>query len=165
MTDLPLHPAIVHLPLGLAIVMPLVAIAAALALWKGKLPRGGLALVAGLQLVLAGSAFVAMQLGHQEERKAAEVAPPNAIHDHEEAAETFVWFSVGVLAVSIAALLAPARPARLLAAAVAAGSVASAALAFDAGRKGGELVFRYGAGGLAQPGPPTVAPAPASLKP
>lgn len=163
MNDLPLHPAVVHIPLGLAFVMPFVAIALAVAVWKGKLPRGALAVVAGLQLLLAGSAFVAMQLGHGEEDQAARVAPKNAIHDHEEAGETFVWFSVGVLAVSVAALFVPARRAPIVAAVVAAGTLAGAALAVDVGRKGGELVFRYGAGSRAEPAPaPAVAPAPAA---
>ncbi len=163
MTDLPLHPALVHVPLGLAVVMPIVAVAVAVALWRGKLPRGALALVAGLQLVLAGSAFVAMQLGQREAKAAAEVAPRNAIEDHEEAAESLVWFSAGVLAVSILALLVPARRAPLLAALTAAGTLVVAGLAFDAGRKGGELVFRYGAGSRAEPtAAPGVAPRPAA---
>jgi uncharacterized membrane protein len=162
MNDLPLHPAVVHIPLGLAFAMPFVAIALAVAVWKGKLPRGALAVVAGLQLLLAGSGFVAMALGDGEAERADQIAPKNAIHDHEEAAETFVWFSVGVLAVSIAALFVPARRAPIVAAVVAAGTLAGVALAVDAGRKGGELVFRYGAGSHAEPGPaPAVAPAPA----
>lgn len=158
MTDLPIHPAAVHLPLGLAVVMPFVAVALALAVWRGKLPRSALAVVAGLQLLLAGSAFVAMQLGHREEKAAAQIAPRNAIHDHEEAAETFVWFSVGLLAVSVLPLVVPARKAHMVAAVVAAGTLAGAALAIDAGRKGGELVFRYGAGSRTDA---STAPAPA----
>ncbi len=166
MNDLPLHPAVVHVPLGLAIAMPFVAIALALAVWKGKLPRGALAVVAGLQLLLAGSAVVAMELGQGEAKAASQIAPGNAIHDHEEAAETFVWFSVGVLAAAVGALFVPARRAPLAAAVVAAGTLAGAVLALDAGRKGGELVFRYGAGSRAEPAAaaPAVAPAPASAR-
>jgi len=159
MTDLPLHPAVVHIPLGLAFVMPFVAIALAVAVFRGKLPRGALAIVAGLQLLLAASGLVAMSLGEGDAERAGQLAPKDAIHDHEEAAETFVWFSVGVLAVSVAALFVPARRAPIVAAVVAAGTLAGAALAADAGRKGGELVFRYAAGTRAAP---AVAPAPAS---
>jgi uncharacterized membrane protein len=147
-TDLPLHPALVHVPLGLAVTIPFVAIALAVAVWRGRLPRGALAVVAGLQLLLAGSAFAAMQLGHREERAAAQVAPRNAIHDHEEAGERVVWGSVAVLALAVGAVLVPARRAPLLAGIAAAGTLAVAALAVDAGRKGGELVFRYGAGAI-----------------
>ncbi len=165
MTDLPLHPAVVHIPLGLAIVMPIVAIALAWAVWKGKLPRSALAVVAGLQLFIAAGGLVAMELGDGEAERNAQIVPKNAIHDHEEAAETFVWFSVGVLAVAIAALFVPARRAPIVAAVVAAGTLAGAVLALDAGRKGGELVFRYGAGSRAEPGTaPAAAPAPAPAK-
>jgi uncharacterized membrane protein len=146
MTDLPLHPAVVHLPIGLSLVMPIVAIALGIAVWRAKLPRSALALVAGLQLVLAGSAFAAMELGHREEKRAEEVAPREAIHEHEEAGEALVWSSVGVLALAIAALAVPARRAQIVAALTAAGTLVCAGLALDAGRKGGELVFHHGAG-------------------
>jgi len=150
MTDLPLHPAIVHVPLGLAFVMPLVATALAWAIWWAKLPRGAFAIVAGLQLVLSVAGFVAIGLGHDDAEKAAAYTPTPAIEAHEEAAETFVWVSVGVLALSVATLFVPRSKAPILAAVVAAGTVAVTALAVDAGRKGGTLVFQYGAGSLAR---------------
>jgi hypothetical protein len=162
MTELSLHPAIVHVPLGLAMVMPLLAAGLAWAVWRGRLPRGALAVVAGLQLVLAGGGFVAMRLGHADERQARLVAPHTAVHEHEEAAETFVWVSLGVLLLSAAALLVPSRAAPALGAVVAAGALAVAALGVDAGRKGGELVFRHGAAVAAVPGRPA-APAVAGL--
>lgn len=47
MTALPLHPAVVHVPLGLAFVMPALALGFAWALWTGRVqPRAWLALVA-----------------------------------------------------------------------------------------------------------------------
>jgi uncharacterized membrane protein len=148
MTDLPLHPAIVHVPLGLAVVMPLVAAALTWAIWRGKLPRGAFAIVAGLQLVLSSAGFVAMDLGHDDAKKAETVAPRHAIEQHEEAAETLVWVSVGMLALSLATLFVPRSKAPLLAAVATAGTLAVTALALDAGMKGGELVFRYGAGAV-----------------
>jgi len=145
MTDLPLHPAVVHVPLGLAIAMPVLAIAVAVAMWRWKLPRLTLALVTVMQLLLACGAFAAMEVGLGEEKQATQFAPRNAVQDHKAAAESFVWGSFAVLFVSIASLFVPARRVPLLAALVAAGSVVVAGLAVDAGRKGGELVFRYGA--------------------
>jgi uncharacterized membrane protein len=145
MSTLPLHPALVHVPLGLAMVMPLVAIALTLAIWRRRLPRGALALVSGLQLVLVGSGFVAMQLGHGDERRVEGTVPRSAIHEHEEAAETFVWVATGVLAASVAVLLVPAGAVVGLAALTAAGTLAVAGLGVSAGMKGGELVFEHGA--------------------
>ena len=46
-TSLPLHPAIVHLPLGLAFVIPALAVGFAWALWKGRTgPRAWVSIVA-----------------------------------------------------------------------------------------------------------------------
>ena len=54
MGSMPLHPAIVHLPLALAILMPLVATGFAWALWTGRMhPRAWLAVVAFQALLLA----------------------------------------------------------------------------------------------------------------
>ncbi|HYD41334.1 MAG TPA: hypothetical protein VEB43_10945 [Anaeromyxobacter sp.] len=146
MPDLPVHPAIVHIPLGLALAMPFVAIALAVAVWKGMLPRRTLAVVVGLQLLLAAAAVAAGQTGDADEDAAERVAPRDAVHDHEEAGERVIWSSVVVLALSAAAAFVPTRRVGLLAALTAAGTVAVAAFAVDAGRKGGDLVFRYGAG-------------------
>ena len=67
MGSMPLHPAIVHLPLGLAILMPLVATGFAWALWTGRIrPRAWLAVVA-FQALLFGSGIVATRTGEAEE--------------------------------------------------------------------------------------------------
>jgi hypothetical protein len=159
MPSLPLHPAVVHVPLGVAMVLPLVAAALTAAVWRGRLPRAVLALVAGLQLVVAGGGLVAMQLGHADERQAALAAPRAAIHEHEEAGEAFVWVSIGVLVVALASLRVPARAANTLAALTTAGTVVVAALGVNAGARGGELVFHHGAAVHAAPAPGGAQPA------
>jgi len=164
MPDLPLHPAIVHVPLGLALAMPFVAIALAVAVWRGMLPRRTLAVVVGLQLLLAGTAVAAGQTGDAAEDAAERVAPRDAVHDHEEAGERVVWSSFVVLALSAAAAFVPTRRVAFLAALTAVGTVVVAGLAVDAGRKGGSLVFRYGAGmvgAVPQAAPGGAAPSPA----
>ena len=145
-TTLPLHPAIVHVPMGLALAMPFLAIALAVAVWRHALPRRALAIVVGLQLLLAAAAVAAGRTGDAEHEAAERLAPRAAIHDHEEAGERVIWSSVAVLALSAAAAFAPTRRVTLLAALTAAGTLVVAAFAVDAGRRGGELVFRYGAG-------------------
>lgn len=154
MPTLPIHPAIVHVPLGVAMVLPFVALAVTLAVWRKRWPREALALVAGLQLVVAAGGFTAMWLGHADEKQAALTAPHAAIHEHEEAGEAFVWVAVGVLAVAIAALFVPQRLAPALAALTTAGTLAVAALGVNAGEKGGALVFHHGAAVHAVPLPP-----------
>ncbi len=91
MTSLPLHPAVVHLPLGLAFVMPALALGFAWALWTGRIrPRARLALVA-LQALLLGAGLVAMNTGEREEDRVERIVPDTALHTHEAAAEPFVW--------------------------------------------------------------------------
>ena len=91
MTSLPLHPAIVHIPLGLAFVMPLLAIGFAWALWTGRVKMGAWATIVALQAVLLGAGLVAMNTGEHEEDRIERVVPESVIEQHEELAEQFVW--------------------------------------------------------------------------
>lgn len=147
------HPAIVHVPLGLAMVMPLLAAALTVALWRGRLPRSAFAVVAALQLAIVGAGFMAMRLGHADAKQAEQVAPEAAVDAHEEAGETFVWAALGVLVASAVALVLPARRAPAMGALVTAGALVVAGLGLNAGARGGELVFRHGAGVQRAPAP------------
>jgi uncharacterized membrane protein len=159
MPSLPLHPAVVHVPLGIAMILPLLAVGLTLAVWRGRLPRSALAVIAGLQLAVAAGGLVAMRLGHADERQAALTAPRAAIHAHEEAGEAFVWVAVAVLAVAVASVLVPARVAPALAALTTAGTLAVAALGVNTGARGGELVFHHGASVRAALAPDGAVPA------
>jgi len=59
MGTLPLHPAIVHLPLGLAVLMPFIAAGFAWAVWTGRVRPRAWAAVVLLQAVLVGAGVVA----------------------------------------------------------------------------------------------------------
>jgi hypothetical protein len=146
MNSLPLHPAVVHVPLGLAMVMPLIAAGFAWAIWTGRLPARAWLAVVVLQALLVGSGFVSMRLGEAEEDRVETVVEKAMIHEHEEHAEQFVYAAaatllLGVLAV---ALRTPSLTRPLVALAVVA-TVAVAALAVRAGQAGGELVYVHGA--------------------
>jgi hypothetical protein len=140
------HPAIVHVPLGLAVVMPFLAAGLTLAVRRGRLPRSAFVVVAALQLVIVGAGFVAIRLGHADARQAEQVATEAAVDAHEEAAETFFWVEVGVLLAAAGALAAPVRHLPRLGALVTAGALVAAGLGVNAGAKGGDLVFQHGAG-------------------
>jgi len=144
MPDLPLHPALVHLPLGLALVAPLVAIGVSLAFRLGRLPRAAFVILAGLQLVLAGSALAAMLAGHRDERRVERVVGEQVVHAHEERGEALVWAAGVVAAVGIALLLVPARAVGVVAALMIPGTLAVAVLALLTERAGGEIVYRHG---------------------
>lgn len=147
MSSLPLHPAIVHIPLGLAFVLPAVALGFAWALWTGRIgSRGWLAIVA-LQAVLLGAGWVAMNTGEREEDRVEKVVPKTAISTHEAYAEQFVWAAGATF---LLAALVPVFRGRRLAHAVVLASVAGtfvvAGLAIRVGHAGGQLVYTHNAG-------------------
>jgi uncharacterized membrane protein len=158
MTTLPLHPALVHVPIGLAFVLPVVAVGLTLALWRRKLPRAAFGVLVGLQAILVGAGIVAMQLGERDEHQVKRVVPERFIEAHEERAEVFVWAAGAVLAGAVAVLVVPASAATGVAAMVAAGTLAVAALGGVAGQAGGELVYRHNAATAFLPGAAPGAP-------
>jgi uncharacterized membrane protein len=151
MPNLPLHPAIVHLPLGLALVLPLVAAGLTAAVWRRGLPRSAFALLVGMQAVLVASGAAALQLGARDAHRVEAAVGEAAVERHEDRAEAFLWTAGVVLALSAALLVVPARAAPALGAAVVAGTVAVAALGFVAGEAGGELVYLRGAAAVYAP--------------
>jgi uncharacterized membrane protein len=146
MSSLPLHPAIVHLPLGLAILMPLLAGGFAWALWSGRVrPRAWMAVVA-LQALLVASGMVAMNTGEAEEDRVESVVQKSAIHQHEEFAEQFVWAAGGTLVLAgLVLVFRQTRVSRGLATAAVIATVAVAGLALRVGHAGGQLVYAHGA--------------------
>jgi uncharacterized membrane protein len=147
-----LHPAIVHVPLGLAFVVPLVALGLALAWWRGALPRVAFGVLVGLQALLVAGGVLAMQLGERDEKRVEPIVGERAIETHEERAEAFVWAGGVVLAGAIAILVVPAGAATAVAAAVAAGTLAVAGLAVAAGEAGAEIVYHRGGASAYAPG-------------
>jgi hypothetical protein len=144
MTTVPLHAALVHVPLGLAFVLPLLCAGLALAIWRGLVPRRAWVIVIALQasLVLGGAA--ALRTGERDEERIERITGHGAIEIHERAAEAFVWVASIVLAVAAAAVVVPARIATTVAAAAAVGTFAVAILAYRTGKAGGELVYTRG---------------------
>jgi hypothetical protein len=148
MFDLPLHPAIVHVPLGLAFVMPLLAVALAVGVGARRLPRRAWWLAVGLQLIVLASGGAALETGEEDEDRAEARVGEAAVERHEHAAEAFVAGSVVATAVLGAAALVPAGV--LASVAAIAAPVVLAGTAWQAvvvGHAGGALV--YGPGGAA----------------
>ena len=149
MGNLPLHPALVHLPLGLAVVLPLTALGLAVALWRGWLPARSWTVVVALQALLVVSGAVAMRTGEGDEEKVERIVAEAAIEAHENAAKVFVGAAGLTLALAIAALALARKPALARAAtfATAALTVAVLGLGLNVGHKGGTLVYEKGAAG------------------
>ncbi len=141
MGSLPLHPAIVHVPLGLAFVLPLLALWLAL---RGR--RSGWAIVVALQAVLLAGALVALSTGEADEDRVEAVVGHAAVEAHEHAAQTFTAVAGGTLAVMLGGLLLGAGRLRSTTLALAVlGSCVTAGLGVRAGHAGGALVHGDGA--------------------
>lgn len=151
----PFHPMIVHLPLALAVVVPLIGAGIWLAWWRAWLPRRTWIVAVVLQGLLVAGGAASMSTGETDEHRAEKVVPEAAIEAHEEAAEVFVWSAAATLLLFVgAALIRDERRGRALAAASLAASLAVLGLGIRTGSAGGRLV--YG------PGAPAAALAPAT---
>ena len=146
MDQLFFHPKVVHLPMALAVLMPLVS-AGLLAAWTtGLLPRRTWIVAVALQAVLVGSGVVALRSGEAEEERVERVVAEKLIEAHEEAAETFVWGAGAILALHLAAaILRREALARAFAAAATVGTLLVLLLGYRTGEAGGRLVYQHGA--------------------
>lgn len=147
MNSLPLHPALVHLPLGLALLMPLLTAGFAWALWTGRVPARGWLAVVALQTLLLGSGLMAIRSGGAEEDRVESIVAETAIERHEAFAEQFVW-AVGLTLVLATLVMVFRRPAvaRGLASGMVVATVVVAGLALRTGHAGGQLVYVHNAG-------------------
>lgn len=140
----PLHPAVVHFPIVLAVLLP---IAGAVALWmihRGSKPLNAWTPVLAISLALTGSTWAAVQTGQSEEDRVEAVVAEEAIETHEEAAELFLPLSAGVLLLVGGGLLGgrkgqASRVAAVVAALILVGQ------GVRVGHSGGELVYVHGA--------------------
>jgi hypothetical protein len=140
----PLHPAVVHFPMALAALIPLLALLAALAIARGALPRRVWAGVVLLQALLVGSAWLSLETGEEEEERVEDVVEERFIHEHEEAAERFMVLAGVALAVYAAGLLGGRAGGVARVASLAAGALVLAGGVW-VGHLGGELVYAHGA--------------------
>lgn len=140
------HPKLVHIPMALAVLMPLVAGGLALAWWRSWLPPRVWWIAVGFQAVLVVSGIAALQSGRSEEERVERVVPESLIEAHEAQAQAFVVVGAAVLAaMAFAALLPSNRAAIRIAALSTLGTLAVGLLGYRTGQAGGELVYRHGA--------------------
>jgi uncharacterized membrane protein len=155
----PLHPAVVHLPIALAVLMPAIALVALLAIRRGAAATRTWAGVVLLQGLLLGSGWLAVETGEREEEQVERFVPEARIEEHEEAGERFRNVAAGALVVSALGLLAGRAGGAARIATVAAG-VAVLLAGVSVGHSGGELVYRHGAAEAYLPKTKSTLPAP-----
>jgi uncharacterized membrane protein len=149
----PLHPAIVHFPIVLAVLCPLLAAGALWAIQSGRLSRRSWLAILVLQVALVGTAWIATETGEREEERVEAVVAERHIEAHEDAAERFLTLAALTLPLAAAGMLSGRLGALNRALTVALSMVAMLAAA-STGHSGGELVYRHGAAlAYAQPVP------------
>ena len=140
----PLHPAVVHLPIAFAVLVPVFAVGALWAIRRGARPLRAWGIATAMFAALSLSAWLAVETGEQADEQVESVVPAAPIETHEEAAEAFLTLSVIVLGVAVVGL----RTGRIGRAAECSAPSARVALlgaGWRVGHSGGALVYRYGA--------------------
>lgn len=140
----PLHPAVVHMPLALAVVLPALAVLVAAAIRLKWFPVRTWWVVLLLQAALVGFGYLALETGEDQEEVVEEVIGHDPIHEHEERAERFLWAGAVVLAIVAAGLL-PGGAGSVARVVAVLGTLGVMAAAVQVGHSGGELVYRHGA--------------------
>lgn len=140
----PIHPAIVHFPVALSILLPVMTVAAFLLARRGPSGRPAwLGVVAGATLLVATS-WLAVETGEQQEERVEDVVGDAALHAHQDRATLFLYLAAGTLVLTSLGL---ARG-RAGTAGRVAGTIAVLTLpvaGYLVGHSGGQLVYRYGA--------------------
>ena len=140
----PLHPAVVHFPIVLVILLPIFAVGALWAVRRGVRPRRAWAVPVALAAALTLSAWAAVRTGEGQEERVEAVVPESSLESHEEAGERFLLLSGLVLLLTGAGLAGGTlgRAGRLVSTA---GAFALVAAGVQVGHSGGQLVYRDGA--------------------
>lgn len=138
---MPLHPAIVHLPLALTFVLPALILVFIWAIRSGKMSREMWVVIVGLQLLITASGYLALETGETDEDKVAKVAGIVLVQTHEQTAEIFVGTTVVSLAVGVVAIFLQAQFQLYARLAVLVLSLLSCVFAFKTGEIGGEIVY------------------------
>jgi uncharacterized membrane protein len=140
----PLHAAVVHFPIVFAMILPLVAAVALLAIRRGGSVRQWWGIALAVMLGLAVSSFAAVRTGEAEEDRVERAVGEQPLHDHEEAGERFIVLAGGMLALGALGLL----PRRAGGAFRVIGTMATVGILFagwQVGHSGGQLVYQHGA--------------------
>jgi len=140
----PLHPAVVHFPVVLALLLPIFAAGALWAIKRGARPLRAWAIPLAIAAALSLSTWVAVETGEAQQERVANVVADRPLDTHEDAAELLLTLS-GALVLLTAAGLVRGVVGRAARGAATVGAVALVVIAARVGHTGGELVYRYGA--------------------
>ena len=148
--QVPLHPMIVHFPIALTFILPILVIVFAYMIKMNKMTPKGWLIIVGLQLAVVITGYISLETGETEEDTVEKVLSKDLIHDHEEAAEIFVGSTVLALVLSIGVFFIRKEFQLPIKLGIALIGLVSCYLAYRTGHLGGELVYKHGAGSAYQ---------------
>ncbi len=140
----PIHPAIVHLPIALAVLLPFFTLVGLVAIQTKALPQRAWAGVVFLGLILVLTSWMALETGEQDEERVEKVVAEQVIEEHEEAAEGFMVLGAVLFFVTMAGL-APGKAGLLARGASVVLALGVLASGIQVGHRGGALVYEHGA--------------------
>jgi uncharacterized membrane protein len=140
----PIHPSIVHFPIVFSVLLPLAAVGAFLLARRGAPIRTAWLGVVGGAALLAGSSWLAVETGEQQEERVEDVVGEAPLDTHQDRATIFMYLAAGTLVLTGAGLVRG----KVGQAGRVAGTVAALAMlptGILVGHSGGELVDTSGA--------------------
>jgi uncharacterized membrane protein len=143
--QVPFHPIIVHFPIALTFIVPILILVFAFMIKTNKMSHKTWLIIIGLQIATTATGYMALETGEDEEHSVEKVLGKKLIHEHEEAAEIFVGSTVIALVLSIAAFFLKSQIQFLAQLVVCLVSLVSCYLVYTTGHSGGELVYVHGA--------------------
>ncbi|NVB82898.1 MAG: hypothetical protein HOV81_31260 [Kofleriaceae bacterium] len=139
---LPLHPKLVHVPMALCVVMPMVAILIWVGVSRGWFTPRAWLIAAVLQCTTFGGAIAALKSGEEDGEKVEGYASEEALETHEHRAYWFVCVAGANVALCGAAfLLHRDRRQGLVGACAIVGLFVGAYAGYLVGDAGGRLVY------------------------
>jgi uncharacterized membrane protein len=142
---LPFHPSVVHLPIVISFILPILILIFSLMIKKNAMGAKAWIVILGLQIFTTATGYLALETGEVEEDVVERIVAKKLIGEHEEAAELFVGSTVIALVLGISAFFIRREFQFKIQMALVLISFISAYLAFRAGKLGGELVYKHGA--------------------
>lgn len=147
MSEVPLHPAMVHLPLALSILMPFLAFGVLRMIRSHWVTRKAWLMIVFLQALVFASGFAALRTGEHEEHQTVTYVGSERIGAHEQKARSFLWASAATLGIGVVSVfMLTGRFFFVLQLVLIAGTFVTAGLGVVTGKSGGELVYRFHAG-------------------
>lgn len=143
--QVPFHPIVVHFPIVLSFLVPLLALVFALLIKRGRMMRSAWIIIIGLQLLTVGSGYLALETGENDEETVEKVVNKSYIQEHEKYAEIFVGITVVATVLGVVAFFLQTHLQFYSQLATVGVLLAAAFYSYETGHHGGELVYVHGA--------------------